>query len=69
MEKKSRPSSHVKVTGQGEGQFSESSRSLDKLMSHAVASSEIPSAMASSSFLCLYVGNIGAWENEYALSP
>ena len=48
LEKKYRTDSHVKVTGKGQGHCSEGSRSLSKVVSYCVTSSEILSSMASS---------------------
>ena len=49
---KSRTRSHVKVTGQGQGHFSEGSRSLGDVMRYFVAGNETPSPIASfSSFI------------------
>ena len=45
--RKSRSSLHVKIRTAGQGHFSESSRSLGKVMSCSIAGSEIPSLMTS----------------------
>jgi len=46
--------SHVKVTGQGQGRFSESSRSLGNVMSYSITGSEIPSRMVMFLFIFFY---------------
>jgi len=59
---KSRTRSHVKVTGQGQGHFSEGSRSLGKVMTYSVAGSEILSPTSSFSSV-VYCFRFRSWRS------